>query len=123
MDRSQNRVMFFPNQLLLRGIFCPKKFSSSLFFIRIQFENLYKSSLNIPNFSLILIRIFNFQSFLKFSTKCPGYLCVINHNFVTTERIFKIRNSAESYCLAESKFLPHQQNLLIDFHDIHRRKC
>ena len=30
-----------------------------------------------------------------------GYLYVINYNFVTTERIFKIRNSAESYCLAE----------------------
>ena len=26
---------------------------------------------------------------------------VINYNFVTTERIFKIRNSAESYCLAD----------------------
>ena len=31
-----------------------------------------------------------------------GYLYVINYNFVTTERIFKIQNSAESYCLAES---------------------
>ena len=30
-----------------------------------------------------------------------GYLYVIKYNFVTTERIFKIRNSAESYCLAE----------------------
>ena len=27
---------------------------------------------------------------------------LINFNFVTTERIFKIRNSAESYCLAEN---------------------
>ena len=30
-----------------------------------------------------------------------GYLYVINYNFVTTEWIFKIQNSAESYCLAE----------------------
>ena len=28
---------------------------------------------------------------------------IINSNFVTTERIFKIRSSAESYCLAESR--------------------
>ena len=32
------------------------------------------------------------------------YMYVINYNFVTTEPIFKIRNSAESYCLAESEF-------------------
>ena len=31
-----------------------------------------------------------------------SYKHIINHNFVTTEPIFKIRNSAESYCLAES---------------------
>ena len=31
------------------------------------------------------------------------YLYVINYNFVTTEWIFKIQNSAESYCLAESE--------------------
>ena len=39
-----------------------------------------------------------FQNIFK---KVSGYLYVINYNFVTTERIFKIRNSAESYCLAE----------------------
>ena len=39
---------------------------------------------------------------------------VINYNFVTTEPIFKIRNSAESYCLAESEFsAPKCQNTLI----------
>ena len=30
------------------------------------------------------------------------YLYVINYNFVNTERILKIRNSAESYHLADS---------------------
>ena len=34
-----------------------------------------------------------------------GYLYVINYNFITTWRIFKIRNSAKSYCIAESKNL------------------
>ena len=28
----------------------------------------------------------------------PGYLYVMNSNFVNTEPIFKIRNSVESYC-------------------------
>ena len=32
----------------------------------------------------------------------PGYLYVMNYNFVTTEPIFKIQNSAKSYCLPES---------------------
>jgi len=32
-----------------------------------------------------------------------GYLYVIYYTFVTTEQIFKIRNSAESHCLAESR--------------------
>ena len=31
------------------------------------------------------------------------YVYVMNYNFVTTELIFKIQNSAESYCLAESE--------------------
>ena len=39
------------------------------------------------------------SSYAKFNHL--GYLYVIKYNFVTTERIFKIRNSAESYCLAE----------------------
>ena len=34
----------------------------------------------------------------------PGYLYVMNYNFVNTEPIFKIRNSAESYCLAELQY-------------------
>ena len=35
----------------------------------------------------------------------------MNYNFVTTKQIFKIQNSAESYCLVESKFsVPKYQN-------------
>merc|ERR1711873_79106 len=34
----------------------------------------------------------------------PGYLNVMNYNFVNTEPIFKIQNSAESYCLAELQY-------------------
>ena len=42
----------------------------------------------------------------------PRYLYVMNYNFVTTEQIFKIQNSAESYCLAESEYSsPNALNL------------
>ena len=36
----------------------------------------------------------------------------MNYNFVTTEPIFKIRNSAESYCLAELQY-PSPNSLIL----------
>ena len=45
----------------------------------------------------------------------PGYLYVMNSNFVNTEPIFKIRNSAESYCLADSVRLKRGSCYLVVF--------
>ena len=41
----------------------------------------------------------------KFPCKIQSYWVPKNSNFVNTERIFKIRSSAESYCWADSKEL------------------
>ena len=73
--------------------------------------NLCLILVNFDSFWLILAYFWgimaNFgQNHLKSHAKSnlPGYLYVMNSNFVNTEPIFKIRNSAESYCLAELPF-------------------
>ena len=83
--------------------------------------NLCLILVNFDSFWLILAYFWgimaNFgQNHLKSHAKSnlPGYLYVMNSNFVNTEPIFKIRNSAESYCLAKSEFsAPKCQNTLI----------
>lgn len=51
-----------------------------------------------PPYSFLLQEVINFYA----KSNHLEYLYVINYNFVNTERILKIRNSAESYRLADS---------------------
>ena len=107
--------ILFPSPALFTSpIFCPTK-KTFLPLIRADFGyfwlNLGLILVNFDSFWLILAYFWgivaNFgQNHLNSHAKSnlPGYLYVMNSNFVNTEPIFKIRNSAESYCLAELPF-------------------
>ena len=105
------KPLYFIHLIFTCPLFCPTK-KTFLPLIRADFGyfmlNLGLILVNFGSFWLILAYFWGYMANFgqnhpnsHAKSNLPGYLYVMNYNFVNTEPIFKIRNSAESYCLAE----------------------